>query len=608
MNYLKIAISSCRLFVEQLHSQGSNVTDQWILDFVLDHGRPAYPSGEIADLSKLDEIAIRASELGLKLVSADKDSVEGAIGGDVYEALAELSFEVLDDPEFWQFLAVKYFSRFILWRESKAASSESSEKLLTYFSGNRNFEMIPLRLYLRGAISKVGNSYELADLLETSTDFWRSHIIRVTTGTATNLSQDLVRHQDQFQMSTGKLREFAKILNRQWTNVELYYLESGESQELLHQIQAIVDSASEMEAEAEASLEEISESLERTIEDHPEETGKGRATESRAREFDLLFGLLELPKKLRDLISLKPDGARQEFEGIVFEYGNISRIEPFIEIGNPITSFKVEPKYAFHVDNLKSERKLEIQEEFDLVDGAISGRDTKVDLLLIDSSYKPFYISFKDADSQAKLGQVSTPTTYLNGKLEGGIGPIKIEARVPEVFVAAEINLNDAQLKKLRPRDKSFAYFKSKYPDEWDEYCRTRLQEAMQQVINLGDLMTQDKHEFIHFFGKSLAGNLLGDQDFYLLVGEQVVHFETFMERLRGTDFKISTTIHKPREKESLIINLEIGNEKYCVTKIEPSFEGSSIAAEQTKGIIFHLQQHQKDGNNYKKLLLDISK
>ena len=606
MNYLKIASSSCRLFVEQLHTQGSNISDQWILDFVTDHGRPAYPSGEVVDLSKFDEIAIRARELGLKLVTADKDSVEGAICGDVYEALIDLPFDVLDDPEFWQFLAVKYFSRFILWRESKAALTDTPEQLMTYFSGNRNFEMIPLRLYLRGAISKVGSSYALADLLETSTDFWRSHIIRVTTGTARNLAQELVRHQNQEQMNTGKLREFAKLLNRQWTNVELYYLEQGESQELLKQIQLNVDSVPLVEAED--AKQENPESIEAKSDDPLGEKGKGRATDSRAREFDLLFGLLEMPKKLRDLISVKPDGARQEFEGIVFEYGNISQIEPFIEVGNPITSFKVDPKFAFHVDNLKSERKLEIQDEFDLVDGAISGRDTKVDLLLIDGSYRPFYISFKDAENPAKLSQVSTHTTYLNGKLEGGIGPIKIDARVPKVFDAAEINLNDAQLKKLRPRDKSFAYFKNKFPDEWDEYCRTRLQEAMQQVIDLGDLMTQDKHEFIHFFGKSLAGNLLGDQDFYLLVGEQVVHFETFMERLRGTDFKITTTIHKPREKESLIVNLEIGNQKYCITKIEPSFEGSSIATEQTKGIIFHLQQHQKDGNNYKKLLLDISK
>jgi hypothetical protein len=120
--------------------------------------------------------------------------------------------------------------------------------------------------------------------------------------------------------------------------------------------------------------------------------------------------------------------------------------------------------------------------------------------------------------------------------------------------------------------------------------------------------MKSDKNEFIQFFGQTLAGNLFGDQNYYLVVGSQVIHFNSVIDRLRELDFSIETEVHKPRDKESLIVNLRLQNEVYCVTKIEPSFDGASISAEQTKGIIYYFQQHQKTGNNYKKLLLDVSK
>ena len=40
----------------------------------------------------------------------------------------------------------------------------------------------------------------------------------------------------------------------------------------------------------------------------------------------------------------------------------------------------------------------------------------------------------------------------------------------------------------------------------------------------------------------------------------------------------------------------------------EPSFEGKKSDVSQTKGIIYHFQHYQDDGNDWKKLFFDIAK
>lgn len=609
MNYMRVTETSCRQFVDIILKTNAEVSDDVIQNFVESHARPAKLTGAMVDLSGLQGVVQKAKQLEVHLQGANKDSVEGAICGDVHSLLSGLPVDVLDDPEFWQFIAIRYFTNFIIWRESKAASNPSVDKLLTYFLGKNNSEMIPLRLFLRGAISKVDDSYDLANLLDRSTDFWRSHIVRVTTGTAYRLSQELVKHQFDKGMNTTKLRELAKLLNRQWSNVELYYLDSSEAHELLEQIQLLLSEVTEIEEEHPETNAVITDSLTNVgaNSEKDEVQGNARAADSRAREFDLLFGLLKTPQKLRDLISQNPSGAQEEYEGIVFEYGNVARLEPAIVVGDPIRPFDVQVSHAFHVDNLPQFRKTEIEDEFDLTSGSISSRETKVDVLFIEG-IKPYYISFKDAAEQAKLGQVSTSTTYLNGKLIGGISDFGLDSRIPDVVTASETRFTEAQFSRLRPRDRMFAYFKHNFSNEWAEYCSTRIQDATAQVFDLGLKMESDKNEFIQFFGQTMAGNLFGDQNYYLVIGAQVIHFNSVIDRLRELNFSIETEIHKPRDKESLIVNLRLKNEVYCVTKIEPSFDGASITAEQTKGIIYYFQQHQKTGNNYKKLLLDVSK
>ena len=81
----------------------------------------------------------------------------------------------------------------------------------------------------------------------------------------------------------------------------------------------------------------------------------------RAREFDLLFGLLNDPERLRIKISENDGGRRYSLEGIVFEFGNVSRLASSLSVSTFIRPFTFKPKFACHVVNIGVQRKIEIE-------------------------------------------------------------------------------------------------------------------------------------------------------------------------------------------------------------------------------------------------------
>jgi hypothetical protein len=70
----------------------------------------------------------------------------------------------------------------------------------------------------------------------------------------------------------------------------------------------------------------------------------------------------------------------------------------------------------------------------------------------------------------------------------------------------------------------------------------------------------------------------------------------------------VTLTENNPRGKISIIVRIQIKTKIYCLTKIEPSFEGKKANVTQTKGIIYHFQHYQDDKNDWKKLFLDVLK
>jgi hypothetical protein len=161
---------------------------------------------------------------------SDRDQVEGILAADLWDALSHVPVSILDDPGFWRYLSIALFWDFIAWREETPFAGGNH---LKYLDGTSSTEAVLPRMYLRA--SAVGGSEyrDLAGALPNATDFWRSHVIRVRTGTAPPVTREFVRSQSSDRLTTNPLRELAKGINRTWTNTVPQLLDEREAKEII---------------------------------------------------------------------------------------------------------------------------------------------------------------------------------------------------------------------------------------------------------------------------------------------------------------------------------------------------------------------------------------
>lgn len=192
-------------------------------------------SGEEVDLRPIAALS-EAIIQGLENQSdRDLDIVEGLNSQALYEALAQVPTHVLDDRGFWRYLSAKYFWDFIAWRQPKSFKPDG--KYLKYVDGAKNTETVLVRMYLRAAA--LGGRDKDADVLggiRKAGDFWRSHVVRVQTGSAVNIASALARKQLEERQTTDPLRAKAKRLNRTWTNVILHMYDEDEARDIVQEI------------------------------------------------------------------------------------------------------------------------------------------------------------------------------------------------------------------------------------------------------------------------------------------------------------------------------------------------------------------------------------
>lgn len=334
-----------------------------------------------------------------------------------------------------------------------------------------------------------------------------------------------------------------------------------------------------------------------------------RKTKSRAKEFDLVFSFLEAPKTLASYIKSNPTGGKPELEGIAFEYGDISRHLKYLNPSKIKNPFNVHPKFVCHLDNVNVGRKREIERQFVLVPDSISSSQVKADLFFVDQDGIPYFVSVKDNDEPSKLGQISREMLYGKASLHGGLTGVDVpQDNIPSKITYKQTSLTEKKFNNLTSADQRFSFFKKNYPKEWVEIVQKSKQNALDQTRQFALTLREDRASLIDFLGITLAGNLKDSKDFYILLGRNIVSFDKAISALKTMSFEIEIEEHKPRLKTSIIIWLNDGKKKYGLTKIEPSFEGEGSKVDQTKGIIFHFQQHGDSSNCYKKLLLDITK
>jgi hypothetical protein len=172
---------------------------------------------------------------GDQTLSGDKDLFEGRLAESLFPFFDSVPIEVLDDAGFWRYLCVHYFWWFVSWRESGPLASGNAA---AYTNAAQNTEQIPLRLYLRAKAVRRGDDVSPSAELHQSSDFWRSHVLRVRTGTAPEITRALVEMQkdNDRHLATDDMRAYARRLNRIWTNVDLNLLNEDEAKRLIDEL------------------------------------------------------------------------------------------------------------------------------------------------------------------------------------------------------------------------------------------------------------------------------------------------------------------------------------------------------------------------------------
>lgn len=242
MNYWQLATNHVNEFCELLKSDQANgksaVAKEFCARKAVSVSVPGSINSHFPDLSALEKLAIEIDQYlsDPKTASAKgeyREQYESELCSRTHQALKDLPNEILDDPKFWQYLAVNYFSVFIMWRETKALGRGN---ILTYFKATPNYA-IPLRLFLRGqAVVEATGKYDLAAAIPQATDFWRSHILKVQTGRARRIVRTFAEMHRDKRMMTEQLRGFAKGINRMWANVYLFEYDSDRTKTILKEL------------------------------------------------------------------------------------------------------------------------------------------------------------------------------------------------------------------------------------------------------------------------------------------------------------------------------------------------------------------------------------
>jgi len=156
----------------------------------------------------------------------DDDQFEGSMAGDLHRCLSSWDVGILDDAGFWSYLACGPLWFFTKWREDPA--KRKPETYNVYIDGSKNVECVPLRMFLRAQAIGHQGDYALGEAVPQGTDFWRSHILRVRTGSEPRLAREIAKQHATNRMMVDNVREYAKRIRRRWSNEVIYALDPSE--------------------------------------------------------------------------------------------------------------------------------------------------------------------------------------------------------------------------------------------------------------------------------------------------------------------------------------------------------------------------------------------
>ena len=195
------------------------------------HG-PRFDLGPIEGVS--EALRQRLADFMESEQRTDADLFEGQACGEIHDMLRAVPLAVVDDPGFWRYLSIAHFWWLATWRHRSAFGGGDPGLYLRYVDGVHQTECVLTRMYLRAQIAEIDGDYWLAGAVPQGSDFWRSHVLRVSTGASPAVARALVREQVEHRMPTDEGRS----LNRVSSNVVLPLYSEDEASELISELRA----------------------------------------------------------------------------------------------------------------------------------------------------------------------------------------------------------------------------------------------------------------------------------------------------------------------------------------------------------------------------------
>lgn len=246
--YPKVTVEEAKEFARR-EMTFEDLTQEQVDDFL---GSKGIDAGEI-DFRAVETVVAELNERLGRTDDADRrlESLEAEFSAPVHDAIAGLPMVALGDVEFWTYLAVRFFWRFIQRRQrsslpfakpikAKAAAPEAAdapEKLpiARYLIGKDHYQ-IPLRMFLRAQAVGTGDGFLAEHPIENGTDFWRSHVLGVRTSAYPAWARAVVAAQSRTGLDTDGARQSAKRINRIRANVSMALHEDEEAAEIVESL------------------------------------------------------------------------------------------------------------------------------------------------------------------------------------------------------------------------------------------------------------------------------------------------------------------------------------------------------------------------------------
>jgi hypothetical protein len=247
LNHPRLTNSDIKEFIDTVVRGGAD-----------DHAVRRFLDAKQLDESKHTNAALERAVTALiddcgTLRNSDLESVEARHCGPVFTAIEDHFGDAeLGDVQFWSYLAVRHFWRFVSYRQEETwlkargeatgtgQSEPDNAPLERYLIGKDHYHL-PLRMYLRAQAVRDGGSFELADIHGGSTDFWRSQVLAVRTALFPPLARTVARLQNNAKLNIEQQRPAGRRVNRKRANIDFVLHDDSEAAEVIEELWVVTE-------------------------------------------------------------------------------------------------------------------------------------------------------------------------------------------------------------------------------------------------------------------------------------------------------------------------------------------------------------------------------